>query len=40
MSPTDTNRRGIMIGHYENGEVTAAAKGPDQQMEISTAGGH
>jgi pilus assembly protein CpaD len=40
MGTASTNRRTGVFEKYEKGEATPAQKGPDQTVEISSAGGH
>lgn len=39
MGPVATNRRTIVMDHYEKGEITQAAKDPDQKSVVSSVGG-
>ena len=38
MGPVNTNRRAVVMDHYEKGEVTQAAKSGDQSAEVSSVG--
>jgi pilus assembly protein CpaD len=40
MGPVSSNRRALVMEHYEKGEVTGATKGPDQSAEVSSVSGH
>jgi pilus assembly protein CpaD len=40
MGPVDTNRRAIVMDHYEKGEVTQANKDADQKSVVSNVGGN
>jgi len=39
MGPVSTSRRATVMEHYEKGEITQAAKAPDQSAEISIVNG-
>ncbi len=39
MTPSDTERRAVVIGRYENGEVTAAQRPPEQTIGTRSQGG-
>jgi pilus assembly protein CpaD len=39
MTPSDTERRAVVIGRYENGEVTAATRPPEQTIGTRSQGG-
>ena len=39
MGPVSTTRRATVMEHYEKGEITQAAKAPDQSAEISIVNG-
>jgi len=40
MGPVDTNRRAIVMDHYEKGEITQANKDPDQKSVVANVGGN
>lgn len=40
MGPVDTNRRAIVMDHYEKGEITQANKDTDQKSVVSSVGGN
>ena len=39
MGPVSTNRRAVVMDHYEKGEITQANKATDQQAEVSNVSG-
>jgi pilus assembly protein CpaD len=38
MGPVDTTRRAAVMDHYQKGEITSAAKSPEQSSDVSSLG--
>jgi len=38
MGPVDTERRAMVMDHYQKGEVTSAAKSKEQSADVSSVG--